>query len=133
MLVDDQASVRGYVERALLAHGYRVVTAGGVEDAMRLLRSAQARPDIVLTDVTMPDGNGIALARRIQDHWSGIPVLLMSGYAENAPEMGDHVKDDVKAQAPYELIQKPFSPDQVVAKIRELLGRGDRGASAGVS
>jgi len=133
MLVDDQASVRGYVERALLAHGYRVVTAGGVEDAMRLLRSAQARPDIVLTDVTMPDGNGIALARRIQDHWSGIPVLLMSGYAENAPEMGDHVKDDVKAPAPYELIQKPFSPDQVVAKIRELLGRGDRGASAGVS
>ena len=129
MLVDDQASVRGYVERALLAHGYRVVTACGVEDAMRFLRSAQARPDIVLTDVTMPDGNGIALARRIQDHWSRIPVLLMSGYAEHAPEMGD----DAKAPAPYEFIQKPFSPDQVVAKIRELLARGDKGASAGVS
>jgi two-component system, cell cycle sensor histidine kinase and response regulator CckA len=128
MVVEDQDWVRGYVEQALLAHGYHVVTASGVNDAMRIVQSGQQRPDIVLTDVVMPDGNGIDLADRIQDHWAGIPVLLMSGYAENAREIGG-----LKPPVPFEFIQKPFSPNQVAAKIREVLGRRDRRAAAGES
>ena len=126
MVIEDQDFVRGYVQHALLAYGYRVVPASGVNSAMRVVESAQQRPDIILTDVVMPDGNGIDLADRIRDHWPGIPILFMSGYMEQAPEIAGG-----KQSAPLEFIQKPFTADQLAAKIREMLQHRDQAIAAG--
>ena len=118
LVVEDQEWVRGYVEKALQTYGYRVVLASGLNEAMRIVLSGQESLDIVLTDVLMPDGNGKDLAGRIQDHCAGTPVLLMSGYAEHAPE-----PQGVRLPGAIDFIQKPFSPEQLTARIREVLAR----------
>jgi two-component system cell cycle sensor histidine kinase/response regulator CckA len=118
LVVEDQQWVRGYVEEALRTYGYRVVLASGLNEAMRIVLSGQEPLDIVLTDVVMPDGNGKDLAGRIQDYCAGIPVLLMSGYAGHAPE-----PQGLSLPGPIDFIQKPFSPEQLASKIREVLTR----------
>ena len=126
LVVEDQQWVRGYVEKALQNYGYRVVLASGLNEAMRIVLSGQEALDIVLTDVVMPDGNGKDLAGRIQDYCAGIPVLFMSGYAEDAPEPRAGT-----VSGPIDFIQKPFSPEQLAAKIREVLTRSNPGIASG--
>lgn len=115
LVVEDLAEVRNYVAAALRSYGYRVIQAVDAEDAMLLCERERGHLDLLLTDVVMPHGNGKELADGVQERWSGIGVLFMSGYADDAmmrhgvPVQGDN------------FIQKPFSPEQLAVKVREVL------------
>jgi PAS domain S-box-containing protein len=110
LLVEDQAAVRRLTRRILEAHGYSVFDTGDAEAALHVVEEAPA--DLLLTDVVMPQMNGPDLARLILARAPATRVLFMSGFA------GHSALHDIRG-APF--IQKPFTPDTLLAKIRDVL------------
>jgi PAS domain S-box-containing protein len=116
LVVEDQPEVRKYAAAALRAYGYHVIQAENAGEALLFCERESERVDLVLTDVVMPNISGRELADRLGQRWPGIKVLFMSGYADDAI-MGHGV-----LEKDAQLLQKPFSPDQLAAKVREVLG-----------
>lgn len=110
LVVDDDPVVRSFEEKALLAEGYRVITAVNGLSALEMLRSV-GRVDLVVSDVEMPQLDGLALLARLHALPSPPPVLLVSG--------GNHDWLD----GPH--LQKPFTQDALCRAVRELLTRTD--------
>jgi CheY-like chemotaxis protein len=92
-----------------------VVEARHGADALRQLQSAPSGIDLVITDVVMPEMGGRELGRRLKQMRPSLPVLFMSGYT------GDDViqRGLMDAGAPFQ--QKPFAPDGLARKVREML------------
>ncbi|MSV27717.1 MAG: response regulator, partial [Bryobacterales bacterium] len=114
LLVEDQEQVRRFVAITLKQCGYRVVEAVDAAHALRL--SADQPVDLLLTDIMMPNMSGVELANRIRLTLPRLKTLFISGYSEdtNAGNWG--------SLAGGKFLQKPFSPDALVAKVREALG-----------
>jgi hypothetical protein len=115
LVVEDQAEVRKYAAAALKVYGYQVMQAADADDALLLCERECERIDLILTDVVMPSMSGTALADRLKKRWPGIKVLFMSGYAD------DTIVNHGVLENAAEFIQKPFSPDQLAIKVREML------------
>ncbi len=81
MLVDDEPLIRMSTADMLMDLGYEVLEAGSAEEALKQM-DAGAVPDILVTDHLMPGMTGDELARNVRSRWPGIPVLIVSGYAE---------------------------------------------------
>ncbi len=81
LLVEDEAMVRAVAERALTRQGYSVVTAANGEEALELLE-AGTKIDLLVSDVVMPTMDGPTLVRHARDRYPDLPILFMSGYAE---------------------------------------------------
>jgi CheY-like chemotaxis protein len=113
LVVEDDAGVRRLTRRALESAGFLVLEAEGAEQALRL--AAGARLDLVVTDIVMPGRSGIELAERIAETHPEVPVLFVSGYAEETPE---HRR---ARGAGRELLGKPFRPQQLVERARQLV------------
>ena len=122
LVVEDQAEVRKYTVAALRAYGYRVIQAADSDEALLLCERERGRVDLVLTDVVMPNLGGRNLAHRLGSAWPGIKVLFMSGYAE------DGIMHHGVLEEGAEFIQKPFSPEQLALKVREMLTARERQA-----
>jgi two-component system cell cycle sensor histidine kinase/response regulator CckA len=111
MLVEDEASVRLLVSRALRRQGYKVVEAECGEAALDLL--AEDRPvDLLVSDVVMPGLDGRHLVRLARERRPGLRALLMSGYAEH-----DFGLDDLDAA----FLAKPFSLAELSARVEKAL------------
>jgi two-component system, cell cycle sensor histidine kinase and response regulator CckA len=121
LLVDDEDPVRTVAARILTRHGYRVVEAGGGEEALALCEALDQPPDLLLTDVAMPKTSGCELARRLDaERPPAPPVVFMSGYSGAsvaAPE-------DLERAAGF--IQKPFDAHALLHVVGEALAAGTR-------
>jgi two-component system cell cycle sensor histidine kinase/response regulator CckA len=113
MLVEDEDMVRAVAERALTRQGYTVLTAENGEAALELLREA-ARPDLLISDVVMPTMDGPTMVRHVRERYPDLPVLFMSGYAEE--QLRNSIDIDNVAFLP-----KPFSVQQLADATREVL------------
>lgn len=122
LVVEDQPEVRRYVATALRSYGYRVIQASGAEEALLLCEAERGRVDLVLTDVVMPNSSGKDLADRLEERWSGISVLFMSGYT------GEAIVGHGIGIRSTNLIQKPFTPEQLAIRVRDVLATRYRGA-----
>jgi len=118
LVVDDDAPVRSTTARSLVHGGYRALTAASAAEALELLAKEEKRVDLVLTDVVMPGMGGRELAARIAERYPGMPVVLMSGYTEEEIRLGG----PPNGGPPF--LAKPFTPQVLVAKMREVLERG---------
>jgi PAS domain S-box-containing protein len=118
LLVEDEASVRRLSRRALEAAGFRVLEAEDGRRALELV--AEAAPDVVVSDIVMPGMSGLELADRIAERYPEVPVLFVSGYADEA------VESRPLRSAGRDLLWKPFRPQQLVDRVRQLLGRRQR-------
>jgi two-component system cell cycle sensor histidine kinase/response regulator CckA len=116
LVVEDQAEVREYAVTVLEAYGYRVIPAESAGQALLMFEREPERIDLVLTDVVMPNISGRELANRLEKLQPGIKVLFMSGYTDNV--IVHHGVLEEGAQ----FIQKPFSPEQLAVRVREVLG-----------
>jgi two-component system cell cycle sensor histidine kinase/response regulator CckA len=96
-----------------------VLVASSGAEAARLCEHPGVRPRLLLSDLVMPGESGPSLARRLRERNPRLAVLFMSGYAEEA------VGGDARTIEAAEFIPKPFSPDDLLARVRELLNRGD--------
>jgi signal transduction histidine kinase/CheY-like chemotaxis protein len=112
LLVEDDASVRQVVRRVLGLKGYRVLEAESGVEALELLRSEKTGVDLVITDVVMPRMRGPELAKQLKTVSPETRVLFISGYAEEQSwhEVGDGL-----------FLQKPFTPETLLEKVREML------------
>ena len=114
LAVDDEKGILKLFKMELEARDFRVLTAEGGAEALKLARDQ--RPDILLLDLMMPDMDGMEVMRRLKDEWS-VPVLLVTG--KDSPS--DKLRGLELGADDY--IVKPFSPDELAARIRAVLRR----------
>jgi two-component system cell cycle sensor histidine kinase/response regulator CckA len=112
LIVEDEALVRELAARALREYGYEVLEAHDVASALRYID--QPSLAIVVSDMVMPGRSGNDLASEVERRRPGLPVLLMTGYSEALLQ---------RPVSPSHLLRKPFTPTELVAKIRGLLDR----------
>ena len=112
LVVEDEPSVRKLTISVLERQGFAVLAADGPAQAEAIVSDHVGPIDLLLTDVVMPGGNGADLAVRISALRPAIKVLMMTGYAQES--IADHggLKDGIV------LIQKPFSPNLLLARVR---------------
>jgi PAS domain S-box-containing protein len=118
LVVEDDAQVRAVTVRALRGAGYQVLTAGRGDEALELMRRHQGQVDLVVSDVVMPGLSGREVADALRHLRPGLPVLFVSGYTQDA------IVDHGVLASGFELLEKPFTPASLVARVRALLDRG---------
>jgi len=114
LIVEDTASVRMFVNEILTDAGYRCTQAADVATALELLEH-DTTIDLLLTDVGMPQMNGRELAQRLRAWRPNVPVLFMTGYAENALNRQHFLGDGM------DMITKPFQLVEFLGKVRAIL------------
>jgi CheY-like chemotaxis protein len=111
LVVDDDPGLRQMMARALSQEGYRVLTAAGGEEALTLAGTLLERLSLVVTDIRMPDMDGLELAAHLAQLTPSPHVLFVSGYVPLA----------AGASLPGPFLSKPFSPDALASQVRRLL------------
>jgi signal transduction histidine kinase len=115
LVVEDEAAMLEVTRRLLDGGGYRVLTAGGGEEALRVGRDHQGEIDLLLTDVVMPGMLGKEVAMRVGELRPGIGVLYMSGYAQSViGPMGDLANG-------HAIVDKPFTEAALLVRVAEAL------------
>jgi CheY-like chemotaxis protein len=115
LIVDDERSVREVVQRFLETHGYHVLTASDGREALTLFEQGGVAIDAVVTDVLMPGMNGVELARELDVRAPELPILFMSGYAQDERVQG------LTTRACSAFLAKPFTLAEIAAKLERLL------------
>ncbi|MEI6669163.1 MAG: PAS domain S-box protein [Acidobacteriota bacterium] len=117
VVAEDDDMVRGLVCGTLRRRGYTVIEVAQAERCLEAITASGATPDLLLTDVVMPKLNGRELYASLSQRLPGLKVIYMSGYLDDV--IGTHgvLEDDVT------FIQKPFSVEALVIKLREMLDR----------
>ena len=115
LLVEDEDVVRALAKEILLEYGYTVLTASNGKEGMRVSRDFTERIDLIVTDVVMPQMSGYELVENIRTARPETLVLYMSGFTDDAV-----VRHGVSAHEMC-FIQKPFSPESLAIKVREVL------------
>lgn len=117
LIVDDNQALRAVLKQALEAAGHVAAQAGSGRAAIQLIRLQ--RPDLVLTDLMMPEQDGLEVIMMIQKEFPEIPVIAMSGGTRNS----SLYLDMAKKLGARQILAKPFMPDQLFAAIKDALGR----------
>lgn len=118
LLIEDDAAVQSLVATALGAHDYRVVAAGTGEAGV--MAAASHNPELILLDLGLPDMDGNEVIRRVRS-WSTVPIIVISARVEDADKVEalDSGADDY--------LTKPFSVDELLARVRASIRRGTWG------
>jgi DNA-binding response OmpR family regulator len=117
LVADDEEDLRELVTYRLTRSGYRVIGAGDGQEALEL--AAERAPDLMVLDVMMPKLDGYELTRRVRAEaaLSSIPVILLTARSQESDiDRGFEVGAD-------DYLKKPFNPDELVARVRAVLGR----------
>ena len=114
LVAEDDGAVREFIARALRRDGHEVET---VTDGQQALSALQARRfDMLLTDIVMPEFDGITLALKVSSDIPDMPILLMTGYA--AEQQRAHKLDALA----HDVISKPFTLEGICAMVNRTLG-----------
>lgn len=121
LIAEDDTAVREFVSRALAHGGHKVATAGDGLEALSVLNGEAF--DLLLTDIVMPNLDGITLALKVAKDYPEMPVLLMTGYA--AERQRAHNLDELI----HDVITKPFTLRQICDAAEEALAAHSSPAS----
>ncbi len=124
LLVDDEESVRDVTRRILERLGYVVETAAGADQARRVI-AVTGCPDLLVTDVIMPDESGPQLAEGLVSRCPSLPVLYISGYT------GDELQRQGTLRPGITFLQKPYTPRELGDRVRAMLDDAGQSAGAG--
>lgn len=115
MTVDDSASIRQMVSFTLSEAGYSVIEAADGKDGLAKLKNA--RVDMVITDLNMPNMDGITLIKNIRENpsFKFIPIIMLTTESQNEKKM------EGKQAGATGWIIKPFKPEQLVAVVKKVL------------
>jgi len=124
LVVDDDKEIVRLVKSYLQKAGYTVITAHNGETALHTLR--REHPDLLILDLMLPDRDGWDLTRLIRndDTLDDIPIIMLTARVDDSDKI---VGLEIGAD---DYITKPFNPREVVARVRALLRRSQRGAEA---
>jgi two-component system cell cycle sensor histidine kinase/response regulator CckA len=115
LLAEDEETLRGLAERILSANGYCVLTARDGAEALQIIQAHDGPLHLLLTDVVMPKAGGRRVAEEATREFPEIKVLFMSGYTDDSVVVNGVVDAEI------DFLQKPFSTDALVRKVREVL------------
>ncbi|WP_265563039.1 hybrid sensor histidine kinase/response regulator [Sphingomicrobium arenosum] len=118
LLVEDEPMVRTVAERALTRHGYSVLTATNGEEALEILETTEEEIALLVSDVVMPMMDGPTMGREARKERPGLPILFMSGYAEEQLRNSIDI-DNV------DFLPKPFSVQELAEAVRGVLAKKD--------
>jgi CheY-like chemotaxis protein len=124
LVVEDEDIVRDLVCEVLEDQGYNVMCARDGIEALNMAEDYDGPIHLLVTDVIMPHMNGQELAGKLSQLRPDMKILYVSGYSDN--EIGDHGHLDPR----YELLQKPFTPQTLARKIREVIREGSYAVAA---
>lgn len=112
LVVEDEPQMRKFIRASLASHGHRVLEAERASEAIMMLTSH--RPDIVLMDLGLPDGDGMELTQQIRE-WSRVPIIVLSarGREDDKVKALDAGADDY--------LTKPFGVNELLARMRVAL------------
>jgi DNA-binding response OmpR family regulator len=120
LVVDDEPNIADLIELYLRREGYRVVKAAGGEDGIRAV--GEQRPRLVVLDVGLPDIDGLEVCRRLRAT-SAIPVIFLTARDTEVDRvLGLELGAD-------DYVTKPFSPAELVARVKAVLRRAEGGAA----
>jgi CheY-like chemotaxis protein len=117
LFVEDEQALRQFVRAGLERHGYTVIEAANGEEAVAICERHPGRIDLVVSDVVMPQLDGVATVRRLALTRPDAKVLLLSGYTDAMARHG------VEMKTPF--LYKPFTLAALLYKIREVLDGTD--------
>ncbi len=114
LVVDDEPQITRVLRTTLSSHGYTIRTAGDGDEALEVLRDWT--PDLIITDLAMPNMDGLELCRRVREKLT-VPIIILSvrGEERNKIEALDAGADDY--------VTKPFGPKELLARVRAMLRR----------
>ncbi|MFW6154792.1 MAG: response regulator [Planctomycetota bacterium] len=114
VVVDDEPHIRHVIALKMQKNGFEVLTAADGEEALDLV--TQEQPDLLITDYQMPVMSGLDLCRELrrQDETAHIPILMLTA---RGFDLSDQERE---ASGILHLMSKPFSPAEVLAKVRDL-------------
>ncbi len=113
LVIDDEAIVRVSCQRVLEPEGFEVdVTARG-DEALEMMQSKQY--DVVLTDLKMPDMDGLEVLKEIKKRWPEVQVIIITGYGTISTAV-----QAIKLGA-YDYIEKPFTPEDILNVVKKAL------------
>ncbi len=112
LLVEDEKHIRVGIAEMLLDEGYQVVQAGTLDEALRMVESE--RPDVVLSDIHLPDGDGFSLLQRCRNMAVELPVIFMTAFG------GRDVALQAISQGAYDYIAKPLRFDELFARLHRI-------------
>ncbi|MEJ5912918.1 response regulator transcription factor [Pseudokineococcus sp. 1T1Z-3] len=122
LVVDDEPNIRELLSTSLRFAGFEVHTAQDGQEALR--QAERVRPDLLVLDVMMPDLDGFTVTRRLRERGRDTPVLFLTA----KDDLADRVQGLTVGGDDY--VTKPFSLEEVVARIRAILRRTGGGAAA---
>ena len=112
LVVDDDAMVCAFEAELLSSQGYKVLKAESAAAALRLVGTETI--DLLLTDLVMPEVDGLELIQRLRRVQPDVPVLMVSG------SLG-LIANRIENLAPFEFLKKPFELDELLQKVRMLM------------
>jgi DNA-binding response OmpR family regulator len=118
LIVDDDPIVLDSCKRVFEAEGFEVCLVPSADKALEVMKNNIF--DILLIDVKMPERDGMYLMREVKEQWPEVPIVVMSGYP--TPET---IADGFQLGAE-KFIAKPFTPDELLAIVRQVLHKGGR-------
>ncbi len=116
LLAEDEGPIRRLIARILGMKEFRILEAGHGEEALAISESHPGDIHLLITDIMMPIMNGQELAARLTALRPGMAVLFISGYP------GKHVPDGLEGMPKVEYLAKPFKVEDLLGKVRGLLG-----------
>ena len=116
LVIDDEAMIRNLLTRILEREGYDVVTASNGEDGIKIHRENPA--DLIITDLIMPDKEGIETIMELRRDFQDVKIIAMSGGGKIDPETYLHIAKTIGA---LKTLAKPFDRKELLTTIRELL------------
>jgi CheY-like chemotaxis protein len=115
LVVDDEAGIRNMSATMLSRHGYRVLTAADGGEAIALFAPRSKEIRVVITDLSMPNLDGIALAGIVHRLNPAVKIIVVTGLGENS---GGELS---RQQVSHALLVKPFRPEALLTMVHELL------------
>jgi two-component system cell cycle sensor histidine kinase/response regulator CckA len=113
LVVDDEKDVRNLVRILAERAGYRVTEASNAEEALQIIEERLLEPQLLLTDIVMPGVSGLNLAARAHHIRPSLPVIFMTGFA-----------DEYQAQLSGSVcLRKPFKAGELITAIEDVIGR----------
>lgn len=112
LVVEDELPIRRFLRPAIEAAGWRLVEADTA--AAGVLEATQARPDVIVLDLGLPDADGVEVIRRVRE-WSTLPIIILSARGQEADKV---VALDAGAD---DYVQKPFNVAELMARLRVAL------------
>ncbi len=117
LLVEDDPGIRQLTSNVLRNYGYNVLEAGRASEAFQQLHNWDKPIDLIITDVVMPEMSGPKMVQQIKQQYPETPLIYISGYIQGLLTPQDKLKGEVT------LLQKPFTLETLLAKVRLVLGQ----------